>query len=223
MSIIQRMSDPSRLGSLAHRFRQGRAAFFSKLLDGVQRPIRLLDVGGTESFWETMGFLDPLGIDITICNVTPQSPCQHEGIRFVEADACDLHIFADREFDVVFSNSVIEHVGDMSRCRSMASEVQRVGKRYFVQTPNRRFPIDPHFPFPFFQFLPVAVRALLLQQLPLAWVGRIRDPGHAREVAQSVRLLDAEELRELFPGCLLYREKLFGISKSFIAYSGWTA
>ena len=78
-----------------------------------------------------------------------------------------------------------------------------------------------HFPFPFFQFYPVGVRARLLQTLPLAWVGRIRNPEDAYGVAQSVNLLTESELRSLFPGCRLYREKLFGLTKSFVAYSGW--
>lgn len=52
--------------------------------------------------------------------------------------------FQDNEFDAVFSNSVIEHVGDYEAQRQMANEIMRVGKRYFVQTPNFYFPIEPH-------------------------------------------------------------------------------
>lgn len=222
MSFIQRISDPTRPGSLAHRFRQSRFAFFTQLLQSVPRPVRLLDIGGTESFWETMGIVGSSDIEITLCNVTPPLAAQRPGFRFVQADACDLGAFGDGEYDIVFSNSVIEHVGDMARCRAMAEEVQRVGQRYFVQTPNRHFPIDPHFPFPFFQFLPVPTRAALLQTLPLAWVGRIRDPVNARQLAQSVNLLTERELRVLFPGCQVYHERLLGMTKSFIAYAGWS-
>jgi hypothetical protein len=222
MSLLQKLSDPRRPGSIARRLRERRFAFFSALLENVPRPIRLLDIGGTVDFWETMGFLGGGDTEITLCNVTSLPPPRNPGIRLVQADACDLGMFRDGEYDVVFSNSVIEHVGDMSRCRAMADEVQRVGRRYFVQTPNRHFPIDPHFPFPFFQFLPLAVRAFLLRKLPLAWVGRIRDPANAREIAQSVKLLTESELRGLFPGCEMYREKFLGMTKSFIAYSGWS-
>lgn len=221
MSILQRLKDPTRPGSLARRFRESRFAFFSELLSTVSRPIRLLDVGGTQTFWETMGFADEVGVEITLFNVTTPPGSEGSKFRFAEGDACSLHIFADGEFDVVFSNSVIEHVGDLGRCQKMADEVQRVGQRYFVQTPNRNFPIDPHFPFPFFQFYPIGVRARLLQTLPLAWVGRIRNPEDAYGVAQSVNLLTESELRSLFPGCQLYHEKLFGLTKSFVAYSGW--
>jgi SAM-dependent methyltransferase len=187
----------------------------------VPPPIRLLDIGGTESFWETMGFVGRDEVEITLCNLTPLPAPRHPGIRLVQGDACKLEAFDDDEFDVVFSNSVIEHVGELTRCQAMADEVRRVGRRYFVQTPNRYFPTDPHFPFPLFQFLPLEARARLLQALPLAWVGRIRDPANAREVAQSVRLLSEREFRALFPGCSIYREKFLGLTKSFIAYAGW--
>ncbi len=222
MTFLQQMSDFSRPGSLAHRFRASRFAFFRQLLESVPRPIRLLDIGGTASFWEAMGFAEESDIEITLSNVTAPPPTPHPKFAFVQADACDLGVFADEEYDVIFSNSVIEHVGDFSSCRAMANEVQRVGKRYFVQTPNRHFPIDPHFPFPFFQFLPVSTRTYLLRALPLAWVGRIKDPIKAREVAQSVNLLSEEDVRALFPGCKLHHEKVLGMTKSFIAYSGWS-
>src|ERR1017187_2845994 len=52
--------------------------------------------------------------------------------------------FRDAAFDVVFSNSVIEHVGDAQSQRAFAREVARVGRAYWVQTPNRWFPVEQH-------------------------------------------------------------------------------
>ena len=221
MSIIQTVSDATREGSLAHRFRARRFEFFRGLLDTVPRPVRILDVGGTEAFWHPTGLLDDPDLEITICNLSPGDDSVEGRVRFLECDACDLAVFDDDSFEVVFSNSVIEHVGDLGRMGEMAQEVMRVGQRFFVQTPSRHFPLDPHFPFPFFQFLPVPARAVLLRVLPLAWVGRIHDPGHAREVATSVRLLSERELRGLFPGAGIYKERLFGLTKSLTAYGGW--
>ena len=56
--------------------------------------------------------------------------------------ARDLSRYSDREFDVVFSNSVINVVGDIWDQERMAKEIGRVGKRYFVQAPNRGFLVD---------------------------------------------------------------------------------
>jgi SAM-dependent methyltransferase len=61
----------------------------------------------------------------------------------VQGDACALP-FADGEFDIVFSNAVIEHVGDRERQRQLVSEALRVGRRIFITTPNCRFPIEVH-------------------------------------------------------------------------------
>ncbi len=70
----------------------------------------------------------------------------------MQADGTQLP-FGDREFDIAFSNSVIEHVPPELQA-AFAAEVSRVADRYFVQTPNRYFPIEPHYQLPLFQFLP---------------------------------------------------------------------
>jgi hypothetical protein len=104
----------------------------------------------------------------------------------------------------------------------MAREVKRVGMRYFVQTPNKYFPIEPHFLFPCFQFLPVPVRTWLLQHFHLGWRGRVADPQAARASVNSVRLLTRAELTDLFPEASLFEEKLLGLTKSFVVYAGWS-
>jgi SAM-dependent methyltransferase len=78
---------------------------------------------------------------------------RYPGIRYVQGDACALP-FADGEFDIVFSNAVIEHVGGRERQRAFVSEALRVGRRIFVTTPNRRFPIEVHTRLPLVHWLP---------------------------------------------------------------------
>ena len=77
-------------------------------------------------------------------------------IEYVQGDACALP-FADGEFDVVFSNAVIEHVGGRERQRRFVSEAIRVGRRVFMTTPNRRFPVEVHTRLPFVHWLPDAL------------------------------------------------------------------
>jgi hypothetical protein len=220
MGLLHGLRDPDSGYSIARRLRSRRFAFFLERISDLPRPVSILDVGGTQDFWERMGFVDPGAARITILNL--QAPdSRHPNVRTVAGDACRMDAFAEREFDVVFSNSVIEHVGDDSRQEAMANEVRRVGRRYFVQTPNLYFPIEPHFMFPFFQFLPIALRGWLLQNLRLSWGGRIREREAAREAARSVRLLDLSRLRSLFPEARIHRERVLGLTKSFIAFSGW--
>jgi hypothetical protein len=103
----------------------------------------------------------------------------------------------------------------------MVQEVKRVAKRYFLQTPNRNFPLEPHFLVPFFQFLPVATRVWLVRHFDVGWYKKIADPQQARELVESIRLLNKSELVRLFPEATLYEEKLLGLTKSYVVYGGW--
>lgn len=111
--------------------------------------------------------------------------------------------------------------GDFEGQRRMAAEIRRVGERYFVQTPNRYFPIEPHFLFPGYQFLPFEARVFLVRHFELGWVGRIPDPVQAAKTVGAIRLLDRAELETLFPRARIYRERFCGLTKSFIVYGGW--
>ena len=74
-----------------------------------------------------------------------------------------------------------------------------------------------------FQFLPVVVRVRLLQTFNLGWFPRTPEMFKAREIVESIRLLDRYEFLQLFPGSSLYEEKAFGMTKSFVAYGGWNS
>ena len=66
-------------------------------------------------------------------------------------DATDLSPFKDKSFDIVHSNSVIEHLYNFENQKKMASEIMRVGQKHIVQTPNKYFFLEPHLSyFPFF-------------------------------------------------------------------------
>jgi SAM-dependent methyltransferase len=116
--------------------------------------------------------------------------------------------FSDDEFGAVFSSSTIEHVPKRLQA-AFAAEIRRVGRRYFVQTPNRYFPIEPHYQFPFFQFLPERVQRALNNRFSLGW----REKGHWEEV----NLLSARQLRKLFPDAEIHRERVLGLTKSLMA------
>lgn len=203
--------------------RRRRFAFFLSLLDEIKRPARVLDVGGTPEFWQLMGLHELNDISITILNLQAH-PVSAPLFESVAGDARDLGRYADKSFDVVFSNSVIEHLGPhFSDQRLMAKEVERVGQRYFVQTPNRHFPLEPHFLVPGFQFMPVRLRAWMVSTFDVGWYKRIPDRMAARKEVESISLLSKRQLRTLFPKAGIYEEKMLGMTKSFVAFGGWDA
>lgn len=217
--MFKSLADNSNPSSLAARLRGRRLAFFTSLASRLDGPLTILDIGGTEKFWQSAIWDAGRDVRITLLNLSEQ-PVSAPNFTSVVGDALSLQ-FPDASFDIAFSNSVIEHVGDFANQRKMAREVMRVGKRYFVQTPNRYFPIEPHFLFPFFQFLPIGLRAELLRRFRLGWFEREPDPKRARKIVEEIRLLDKREMLALFPGSHLFEEKFLWMTKSFTAYGGW--
>lgn len=200
--------------------RASRFRFFRSLLATVPRPLTVLDVGGTQAFWQKAGCLDEEGIHITLVNLK-QEEVTHAHLASLAGDATDLSCFEAREFDIVFSNSVIEHVGSYDAQAQMATEMRRVGHRYFVQTPNRYFPLEPHFLVPGFQFFPTTVQVHMVRRFNLGWYKKIPDRDEALDLIQHHRLLGKQEFMKLFPEAQCYEERVLGLTKSFIAYGGW--
>jgi ubiquinone/menaquinone biosynthesis C-methylase UbiE len=157
---------------------------------------------------------------ITLLNLE-ELATRHKNIRSIYGDARHLTKFDDKSFDIVFSNSVIEHVGEYGDQQAMAEEVRRVGMKYFVQTPSYSFPIEPHFLLPGFHWLPKSIRVWLVQHFSFGWYGeKTPDPQKASEIVDSIRLLRKSEMRTLFHDANIFHERFLGLTKSFIAIKG---
>ena len=163
---------------------------------------------------------DPGDVRVTLLNIEHQRVTSEKFVSTV-GDARAMPQYSRGSFDVVFSNSVIEHVGSYADQGKMAGEVTRVGRHYWVQTPNKRFPLEPHFLFPFFQYLPLGVRAQMVHRFDVGWYKRIPDLAVARAEVESIRLLTRKRFAALFPEATIHSEKLGGLTKSFVAYGGW--
>lgn len=213
------IADNRQPDSWASKMRKRRFALFCHLLSQIDAPIRILDVGGTIAFWESMNLPLNEGLEITILNQA-ENTVENSKYTYIKGNACKLD-FNDNEFDVIFSNSVIEHVGGWEKQKAMADEIMRVGKRYFIQTPNKNFPLEPHFLFPFFQFFPLRIKTWILMHFDLGWFKHQKDKKTAEEIVKSIALLTVPEFKDLFPGSVLVKEKLFGITKSVIVYKWW--
>ena len=117
----------------------------------------------------------------------------------------------------MFSNSVIEHVGTFARQKSFANESRRVGKALWIQTPARSFFIEPHFLTPFIHFFPQPVQSRLVRNFTLWGVLARPTREEAKQFLSEIRLLSKSEIELLFPDCDIVRERVVGLTKSFIA------
>lgn len=199
---------------VSSRFRRRRLAWLGRHLP-TRSGERLLDVGGFPWCW-------PAGTtpcDLTLLNREfPAAARAQAGTTttLVIGDGCALP-FADGSFDVVFSNSVIEHVGTWERQQAFAREARRVGRRLWVQTPAREFFVEPHLIAPFIHWLPRSWQRRLIRNFTVrGWMER-PGPREVDEFLDEVRLLTFAEMRALFPDCTILRERFLGMTKSFIA------
>ncbi|MFG1879946.1 hypothetical protein ACGFIV_34455 [Sphaerisporangium sp. NPDC049003] len=174
----------------------------------------VIDLGGTASAW-LRAPVQPAHVQIVNLE-TP--PADLPGwLRADVADACDLPArILDTQYDLVFSNAVIEHVGGHLRRQLFADAVHRLAERHWVQTPYRYFPVEPHFLFPGFQYLPIAARTALLRRWPLVHTPT-SDRDAARNIVMEVELLSITEMRHYFPSSEIRFERLAGLVKSVLA------
>lgn len=200
--------------SLASRFRGQR---FDRLLAAVPdlADATVVDLGGTATFWHRA---PARPAHVVVVNLESQPTDLPPWIEARHGDACDTTaVLGDRRFDLVFSNSVIEHVGGHDRRLRFAENVERLAPRHWIQTPNRWFPLEPHFLGPWFQHLPVPARARVLRRWPLVHTPPV-DLHGALEIALETELIGATELRYYFPDSTIEREKVAGLTKSLIAH-----
>jgi hypothetical protein len=193
---------------LRHFRKQRMQRFVSRFC--VNSTTKVLDLGGSALVWEVA----EVRPDLTILNLS-QNRFNGDWFKRVEGDACAAP-FADQSFDIVFSNSVVEHVGSWDRQQEFAAECMRCGKSFFVQTPNRWFPIDLHTLLPFVHWLPRLFTACV------PWSPRVilaRSGKEELNDLMGLQLLTKKQMEMLFPGAEIIEEKFCGFTKSLLATS----
>ena len=188
------------------------------------RPISILDAGGSSIYWIERGIADDERFQITVLNLDDEEFRKrepHPRIAEVIGDATSLpDLYPPGSFDIVFSNSVIEHVGDLAAQRAMADGVRAVADAYYIQTPNRRFPLEPHFVDPI--YLSPLCHPRMPQALRLWAAARTASggstPEETRQIVDSIRLMNKPELMACFPDGQLEPEKYEGLVKSWMVY-----
>jgi len=148
-------------------------------------------------------------------------PIEHVGampanIEYVQADGTNLP-FGDGEFSIAFSNSVIEHLHTFEKQQAFAAEIRRAAGRIWVQTPARSFPIEPHYLAPIVHYLPKSWQRRLIRNFTLyGWIARPSQET-VNELVDECRLLNYDEMKALFPDCEIRRERVLGLTKSYVA------
>ena len=185
---LARLADPFAARARARRHER----FFA--LAHLWPGARVLDVGcGSLGLRAFEPELDVTGVDIREVSGYPGA--------FVRADPAEGLPFADGEFDLAYCSSVIEHV-PRERRAAFAAELRRVASGWFVQTPARSFPIEPHSLLPAAHWLPPGLRR------------RYWALGAAGGWEPELSLLSRSELEALFGPARA--ERVGGIVKSWV-------
>jgi hypothetical protein len=197
-------------------FRTKRVKSFYETL-GIGAETSIIDVGGNAFFWRLARDLNlAVPREVTILNIYDQNEELPDGVKWVRADARDMP-FNDGQFDVAFSNSVIEHLETAENQAAMAAEIRRVARKYWIQTPDPRFPVEPHYITPFVHWLPKNVRRRVLRN-GTVW-GILSRPTKERveSILKEIRLIPPNEFREFFPDGKIIIERFAGLPKSMMA------
>ncbi|NJO18179.1 MAG: methyltransferase domain-containing protein [Thioploca sp.] len=192
-------------------WRQRRMSVFLMKM-AVKNGYKIIDLGGTPQLWEMID----LDLEITLLNLSPVINYQPNRLKhsyhFITGDACNINGLIDNTFDLVFSNSVIEHVGPADRQQAFAETVHQLAPRYWIQTPSLWFPIEAHCNLPLWWFYPQ-----FLQQF---WICRWQQQRREflwRQMTET-RLLTLNQLKSLFPEAQVYTEYVVGFPKSYSMY-----
>jgi len=212
----------------SQKFKENRKNLFYKHLT-VSSEDRILDFGGYDGSW--LAFLVSFkSEELYVADIAEhalETAKNKYGFKTILLDESGKIPFEDNYFDVIFCNSVIEHVTvdkdeiytiksnkefrekSFARQKFLADEIRRASKKYFVQTPYKHFIIESHTWFPsFFIYFPRTFQIGLIKFLSKYWV---------KSSTPDVNLLTVEDMKILFPDAEIIQEKSLLMTKSLIA------
>lgn len=216
------------LQQLRRYTREQRLKLFNEFMSGVSGPIRLVDLGGTVAFWEKWGLAKKPDMEVTVVNNHTKDknhaddPITLPNILRLRADVLSFTAEDFAKYDVIFSNSLIEHLPGRDLQRQLAQAIVDSGRPYFLQTPNKRSPLDPHFPRPYVPFFATYPRPLQARLLSWSALGSgSAAPSYDAALArlQNYYPLTASDVRQMFPQARIVMERPMGVPMSIIAMS----
>jgi ubiquinone/menaquinone biosynthesis C-methylase UbiE len=174
----------------------------------------VLDVGGRPIIWELLAKECNIRPKKLILLNTEEEEASFDQYERVIGDGRNLP-YPDNTFDLVFSNSVIEHVGNETDKIAFAQECLRVGKNIYIQTPNKWFPVETHLVTLFIHWFPQEWFKKL-SFLSIRFLFLLSNRQQFQDIVSGIRLVDKQQLKTFFPQRTIVTERFFGIAKSFI-------
>lgn len=215
MRWVERFAD-----RISHRNREAKFEQFLRLV-APRRDETILDVGVADrEYSPNDNYLEkrypyPQNIVAVADRGLDHFVARYPEISAVIADGRALP-FADNEFDIAYSNAVIEHVGAHDRQVDFLRELNRVAGRGYVTTPNRYFPVEIHTRMPLLHIL-----------LPQKWFESVlRHVGKAWATGDYMNLLSSRDLRRLLSDAQIahariVRNRFLGMTMTFTVI--WSA
>ncbi|WP_291365520.1 class I SAM-dependent methyltransferase [Acetobacter sp. UBA5411] len=201
-------------------YRHKRFNIIMTLIDDIvvdRKSCRIVDLGGTPDYWRDFpAFQGRPEITVLVVNLV-QYTSDDTRIQCIVGDATSLSSLEDNTFDLVHSNSVIEHVGTLEDMKRMAQEVRRLAPVYYVQAPNYWFPYEFHTCMIGFHWLPKMFRRFLVRQLSCGHYPRARNAAEAQAYVADANSITNRQMRTLFPDAEIKPEKFLGLTKSWMA------
>ena len=182
---------------------------------GVNGETTILDIGGTPFNWLLAVEIGlPAPRQVVLANLQAGTSALPNWMYSIMRDATDLRGL--NSFDLVFSNSVIEHLATWDNQLKMAHEVARIATRYWVQTPDPRFPVEPHYLAPFVHWIQPRFRGPAVTLTPWYWVQRPSQQEVEKRI-REIRMMSAKEMVIAFPGAEIITERVLGWPKALVA------
>jgi hypothetical protein len=211
------------------RTRARRRLLFLRRVAALPNPLRIIDLGGSVDFWRQWGIRDSHGFRITLVNPheSDKDHLSHGAIpgfmQEMDRDATLLDEQELREFDLIFSNSMLEHIDHLDARERLCRKIEMSGRPYFIQVPNKYSPIDPHYPHPLVPFFAAYPKPMKARLLTFSGLGCHSGPSTYDRAIQVLRYynpIGPGELRSLFPSARQTAEKFMGLPLSLIAERG---
>ena len=219
-------SAASFIGAVRVRAAHKRSTLFRRHIEALPRPLRIIDLGGSAAMWKRWGVTEADGVQVVLANNHRRDTTHRQEAlpgRFMDTwsvDVLELPPETLAGYDLVFSNSMLEHLPTPDAQARLAAAIMASGKPYFIQVPNKHCIVDPHFPHPLAAFFAVWPRRLQVwahAHHALGSSGRAGSLAAARAHIDAYHPLNRRRLAALFPNGRVVTEWNLGLPMSLVA------